>query len=343
MTKSYERALVIGDGGWGTAIALLLVENGVKTTLWSAFPEQTADLKRDRENKRFLPGVELPKELALTADPFAAADGADVAISVVPTQFVHAVAERFEDALMGDVPVVSATKGIEIETFRTPSEILADVLGERPLAVLSGPSHAEEVARGLPASVAVASPDEHLARGVQQALSGERFRVYTHGDPKGAELAGALKNVIAIAAGISDGLELGDNAKAALLTRGIVEMARFGKAHGAHPETFFGLAGIGDLMTTCYSRHSRNRGVGEAIGRGKRLEDVLNDMKMVAEGVWTTKALFGPESEARGIPMPIAEQLHAVLFENKPPMNAVTELMQREPIAEMDGLLSDFA
>ena len=340
MTKKYERAVVIGDGGWGTTIALLLADNGVATTLWSAFPEQIDQLKRDRENKRYLPGVSLPENLALSADPFEAANGAEIAFSVVPTQFVASVAERFEDALLGDAPIVSATKGIEIETFRTPCEILADVLGDRPLAVLSGPSHAEEVARGLPASVVIASSDAELARSAQTALSGERFRVYTHSDPKGAELGGALKNVIAIAAGIADGLELGDNAKAALVTRGIVEMARFGKGHGAQPATFFGLAGIGDLATTCYSKHSRNRGVGEQIGRGKTLEEVLTEMKMVAEGVWTTKALFGPESEARAIPMPIAEQVHAVLFEGKDPMSAVTELMNREPIAEMEGLLS---
>jgi glycerol-3-phosphate dehydrogenase (NAD(P)+) len=340
MTKAYESAVVIGDGGWGTTLALLLAGNGIRTTLWSAFPEQVEELRRDRENKRYLPGIPLPEELAVSADPFEAGRDVDVALSVVPTQFLRGVAERFEDALAGDTPVVSATKGIEIETFRTPMEILREVLGDRPLGVITGPSHAEEVARGLPATVVAASPDAKLATSVQEALSSERFRVYTHADPKGAELGGALKNVIAIAAGIADGLELGDNAKAALITRGIVEMARFGQAHGARPETFFGLAGLGDLATTCYSRHSRNRHVGEEIGRGKRLEAILKEMEMVAEGVWTTQALFGPESEARGIPMPIAEQVHAVLFQGKHPKKGVTELMQREPSGEMDGLVS---
>jgi glycerol-3-phosphate dehydrogenase (NAD(P)+) len=233
---------------------------------------------------------------------------------------------------------VSATKGIEIETFKTPVAILAEVLGERPLAVLSGPSHAEEVAQGLPASVVCASRDTALAERVRDALTGDAFRIYSSADPVGVQLAGALKNVIAIAAGISDGLGLGDNAKAALLTRGMVEMARFGRACGADAETFFGLAGFGDLVTTCCSQHSRNRRVGEEIGRGKSLKDVLAEMKMVAEGVWTTKALFGPEAEGRSVEMPIAEQVHAVLFDGKDPRAAVLDLMRRAPAAEMEGL-----
>jgi len=336
--RPFEQVVVIGDGGWGTTLAILLVKNGVRTALWSAFPEHVEELKRLRENRRYLPGIKIPEQLVISADPFEVALDADLAVSVVPTQFLRRVAETFEDALGGHVPVVSATKGIEIETFKTPSGILSEVLGQRPIAVLSGPSHAEEVAIGLPASVVVASSDEQLARDAQATLSSDTFRIYTHRDPKGAELAGALKNVIALAAGISDGLELGDNAKAALITRGIVEMARFGQAHGARPDTFFGLAGIGDLATTCYSRHSRNRHVGEQIGRGKKLEQILSEMQMVAEGVWTTRALFGPESEARGIPMPIAEQVHAVLFENRDPRRAVSELMTRELAGEMDRL-----
>jgi glycerol-3-phosphate dehydrogenase (NAD(P)+) len=205
--------------------------------------------------------------------------------------------------------------------------------------VLSGPSHAEEVARHLPASVVAASEDAELAVRVQDAFTSDSFRVYAHDDPIGAELGGALKNVVAIAAGISDGLELGDNAKAALLTRGMMEMARFGRWRGARAETFFGLAGFGDLVTTCCSRHSRNRSVGERIGRGETLEAVLRDMKMVAEGVWTTKALFGPESEGRDVELPIAEQVHAVLFEGKSPRTAVADLMRRAPSRELEGIV----
>ena len=330
-----KRALVIGDGGWGTALAMLLVRRGVDTTLWSNLPSHVEELSARRENKRYLPGVALPAELKITADLYSAAEGVEFVISAVPTQFLRPVAERFEDALPGSVPIVSASKGLEVETLRRPSEILDEVLGTRPIAVLSGPSHAEEVARMKPASVVVASTDADFARVVQETLSSESFRVYTSDDPIGVEFGGALKNVIAIAAGISDGLELGDNAKAALLTRGMIEIARIGQTRGAQFETFFGLAGIGDLVTTCCSRHSRNRAVGEAIGRGETLESVLRRMNAVAEGVWTTKALFGPEAELGGVSMPIATEVHAILFEHKDPREAVLDLMRREPVPEM--------
>ena len=336
--ETIQRALVLGDGSWGTTLAMLLARQGHPTVLWSAFPEQTEELRKRRRNERFLPGVDLPDNLEFHADPFAAADGVDLVISVVPTQYIREVARRFEDALPGTLPLVTASKGLEVETFRTPSQILKAVLGERTVCVLTGPSHAEEVANGLPASIVAGCEDEVFAVRVQRALTSELFRVYTHGDAVGAELAGALKNVIALAAGICDGLELGDNAKAALLSRGMVEMARFGQSLGASPETFFGLAGFGDLVTTCCSKHSRNRAVGEAIGRGQTLEEVLAGMTMVAEGVWTTKALFGPEARGEEIAMPIAEQVHAVLFENKDPREAVLDLMRREPTGEMDGL-----
>jgi glycerol-3-phosphate dehydrogenase (NAD(P)+) len=334
--KPAERAVVIGDGGWGTALSLLLVRQGIPTTLWSFDPERSEELRRTRANARFLPGVALPPELEFSADPFRACEEVDFALSVVPAQYLRGVAERFEDALPGKVPIVSATKGLEMETLKRPTEILRDVLGERPLCVLTGPSHAEEVAVGLPATVVAASEDEDFARTVQASLTSDAFRVYTNEDPLGAELGGALKNVIAVAAGISDGLGLGDNAKAALLTRGMFEMARYGMKQNARAATFFGLAGIGDLVATCCSRHSRNRAVGEAIGRGERLQEILGRMSAVAEGVWTTKALFGPEAELGGIEMPIAAEVHAVLFEGKSPREAVLDLMRREPISEME-------
>ncbi len=333
-----EKALVIGDGSWGTTLALVLAKNGIETVLWSAFPEQAEQIQGARCNERFLPGVPFPDTLSVDADPFRAAQGAQMAVSVVPTQYIRSVAARFEDALPGDLPLVTASKGLEIETFQTPGQILSQVLGERSIGVLTGPSHAEEVARGLPASLVVGCENPGHAGIVQEAFSCSTFRVYTHSDAYGAELAGALKNVIALAAGMCDGLELGDNAKSALMTRGIVEMARFGQSRGAQASTFFGLAGIGDLITTCTSKHSRNRGVGERLGRGQTLEQILEEMDMVAEGVWTTKALFGPESALGAIPMPIAEQVHAVLFEGKAPREVVEDLMSREPAAEMDGL-----
>ncbi len=337
MSSPVSKAVVIGDGGWGTTLAITLVESGVRTALFSAFPEQAAQMRESRENARYLPGIALPPELEITADAFTACEDVDLAVSVVPTQFLRSVARRFEDALAGSVPIVSATKGLEIETFSRPSEILVQELGRRPICVVSGPSHAEEVARKLPASVVAASASLELAERVQAAFSCKSLRVYTSDDIVGVEFAGALKNVIAVAAGISDGLGLGDNAKAALLTRGMVEMARFGVVHGAKRETFFGLAGFGDLVTTCCSKHSRNRAVGERIGRGETLAQVLEDMKMVAEGVWTTKALFGPESEAREVSMPIADQVHAILFEGKSPYEGVVDLMTRAPAREMEG------
>jgi len=333
-----KHALVIGDGGWGTTLAIILARNGIPVTLWANFPEHARELAQTRVNQRFLPGVAIPPQVSFSADPSTAAEHVDFVVSAVPTQYLRGVAERFEDALGGDVPVVSATKGIEIETFKTPSQILDEVLGRRPICVLTGPSHAEEAARGKPCSVVAASLDASFAARVQSAFRSNTFRVYTHGDPLGAELAAALKNVIAIAAGISDGLDLGDNAKAALLTRGIVEIARFGVSRGAQSGTFFGLAGIGDLVTTCCSRHSRNRAVGEAIGRGETLEQVLASTRTVAEGVFTAKALFGPEADLGEISMPICEQVHAVLFDGKDPQEAVFDLMNRAPVDEMHGL-----
>jgi glycerol-3-phosphate dehydrogenase (NAD(P)+) len=337
--ENLRRAVVLGDGSWGTALALLLARKGIEVSVWCNQRAHADEFNAARENRRYLPGVALPANLRFHADAHAAAAGAQLAVSAVPTQYLRTAAARFEDALAGNVPIVSASKGLEIETLARPTEILASVLGPHPLAVLSGPSHAEEVAVGKPATVVAASADLAVAQRTQAAFNGESFRVYTSDDLLGVELGGALKNVIAIAAGISDGLGLGDNAKAALITRGMVEMARVGVARGARKETFFGLAGIGDLVTTCCSRHSRNRAVGEAIGRGETLESVLARMKMVAEGVWTTKALFGPESELSGVSMPIAAEVHAVLFERKDPRTAVADLMRREPAPEMKGLV----
>lgn len=343
MAETPTKKLVIGDGSWGTALALILARNGHPTVLWSRRPERAAQLAEERTNEAYLPGVPFPDNLTVSADPFAAAEGAGFAVSVVPTQFLRDVARRFEDALSGETPLVTASKGLEIETFRTPSQVLQRSLGQRPICVLTGPSHAEEVARGLPASLVAGCEDVAFGKEVQEAFSSDSFRVYAHADARGAELAAALKNVIALAAGICDGLEMGDNAKSALITRGVVEMARFGRAQGTDPSTFFGLAGIGDLMTTCFSRHSRNRAVGEKIGQGHTLQEILEEMRMVAEGVWTTKALFGPEAELQGVDMPIAQQVHACLFEGKDPRAAATDLMTRSLGGEMTGILEGLA
>ncbi|MBI1853002.1 MAG: NAD(P)-dependent glycerol-3-phosphate dehydrogenase [Planctomycetes bacterium] len=330
-----KRIAVIGDGGWGTALALLLDAKGHRVRIWGAFPEYLSDMRRRRENVKFLKGVALSPSIELIPDPADAVADADLVVSAVPTRFLRNVLVRFEPILDAGVPIVSVTKGIEEGTLRRPSQIIHEVLGRRPVAVLSGPSHAEEVARGLPASVVVASSDESIALAAQQAFMADRFRVYTHDDLVGIELGGALKNVIALAAGICDGLGFGDNAKAALLTRGIVEIARLGAALGARKGTFHGLSGMGDLITTCISPHGRNRSVGIAIGRGQSLEGILAGMEMVAEGVFTTRAAR-TLSKRYGVEMPITEEVYRVLFKRKSPARAVRDLMKRGRKPESD-------
>jgi glycerol-3-phosphate dehydrogenase (NAD(P)+) len=324
---------VVGDGGWGTALALLLHRRGVEVRLWSREPDYVEEMRRTRANPRYLPGVELPEGLRVTADAREAFEGARLVVSAVPAQHLRATWTSLAPSLPRRAPLVSVTKGIEISTLLRPTQVLAQVAGRRPLAVLSGPSHAEEVSRAMPAAVVAASRSPVLARRVQDLFSTDRFRVYRLADVTGVEFAGAAKNVVAIAAGICDGLGLGDNAKAALITRGAVEIARAGRALGARQATFHGLAGIGDLIVTCQSRHGRNRAVGERIGKGERLEDILKSTRTVAEGVPTTRALVGLTGRL-GVEMPIAAEIHRVLFEGKDPRKAVSDLMLRAPKAE---------
>jgi glycerol-3-phosphate dehydrogenase (NAD(P)+) len=325
---------VLGDGAWGTAVALHLARTpDHRVVLWSAREENGRILRERRENVRLLPGVPIPESVSLTTDIGQAIGGADLWVAAIPTAYLRSTLTRVAPALRGDKPVISLAKGLENETFLRPTEILRQVLGVRHVAVLSGPSHAEEVSRGHPTSLVAASADLELARWIQQCFTTERFRVYTNLDVVGVELAGALKNVVGIAAGISDGLGFGDNAKAALLTRGLVEMARFGVALGAEHQTFFGLAGLGDLITTCVSRHGRNHHVGERLGGGERLSDILASMSMVAEGVYTTRSVHD-KTEKMGIPMPITAEAYRVLYENKDPLAAVNDLMLRELTSE---------
>lgn len=329
------RFAVLGDGAWGTAIALLLAQDaGHRVTLWSAREENGRLLQARRENVTYLPGVPLPPSIELTSNLADAVRDADLWIAAIPTVYLRSTLAPVAGLLTAPQPVLSLAKGVENRTFLRPSEILRELLGPRSVAVLSGPSHAEEVSRGLPTSVVVASEDAELAKDVQQDFGTERFRVYTNRDAIGVELGGALKNVIGVAAGISDGLSFGDNTKSALLTRGLAEMARFGVALGAARETFFGLAGIGDLITTCVSRHGRNRHVGERLGKGEKWGDIQRTMKMVAEGVWTTRSVHD-QAEKLGIEMPIAREVYRVLYEDKDPRTAVTDLMMREPKDEI--------
>ena len=324
---------ILGDGAWGTAIALLLSARGHRVSLWSAREENGRLLQETRENVHLLPGVAIPAEIDLTLDIAHAARDADVLVAAIPTVYLRDTLRRIAPALAASQPVISLAKGIENETFQRPSEIVEQVLGPRPVAVLSGPSHAEEVSRGLPTTVVAASSDWDLARRVQDAFNGDRFRVYTNQDVVGVELGGALKNVIGIAAGISDGLGFGDNSKSALLTRGLVEIARFGVALGAEHQTFVGLAGLGDLITTCVSRHGRNRRVGERLARGESLDAILSGTRMVAEGVYTARSVYDKASRM-GIDMPITSEVYRMLYEAKPPAAAVRDLMLREPRSE---------
>ena len=315
----------------GTALAVVAAEDkSARVSLWMRNSQYAADTVEHRENRRHLAGVKIPERISITADIAQAMTACDLIILAVPTQFVRAVLQELAPHIPAGIPVVSAVKGVELSTFCRPSQILVESIGPRDVAVLGGPSHAEEFGRRLPCSVVAASSNPDFAKTVQQRLNTPRFRVYTSLDILGVELAGAIKNVIGIAAGICDGLGYGDNAKSALVTRGGVEIARFGVACGALPTTFSGLAGIGDLVTTCFSRHGRNRMVGERLGHGESLSEILAGMTSVAEGVATTQSLYAL-SLAQGIDMPIVKEVHAVLFAGKSPAEATNSLMQRPP------------
>ncbi|MBX3397875.1 MAG: NAD(P)-dependent glycerol-3-phosphate dehydrogenase [Gemmataceae bacterium] len=321
------RFAVLGSGGWGTAMAVHLAKLGHPVTLWAARPEWAAELAETRENARLLPGVRIPDTVAIEHDPVRAVADADLWAIAIPTAFLRKALTPFPSLCTDSVRLLSLAKGIENGTFLRPTQIFEELFGPRTTGVLSGPSHAEEMARGLPTSVVAASRDPDFALEIQAAFGSDRFRVYTNRDVVGVELAGALKNVLGIAAGICDGLGFGDNAKAALLARGLVEMTRFGVAAGADAATFVGLAGAGDLIATCFSRHGRNRRVGERLGKGESLADILAG-PMVAEGVWTARSV-AEWAKARGIETPIMTAVHQVLHEGKPPLAAVRDLMTR--------------
>ena len=332
-----ERIAVVGAGAWGTALANLLARKQHDVTLWAWEEDVAAAIAERRENTRYLPGIALHAELGATTNLSEAVDGARFIISVSPAQHVRRVMTAVAQAIGADASVVSASKGIELGTLETMAGILADVLPEGPrsrLAFLSGPSFAVEVARGLATAVTVASANAETAQSTQELFQTPYFRVYTTTDVTGVELGGALKNVIALAAGMAVGLGLGHNATAALITRGLAEIARLGVAMGANPLTLSGLAGMGDLILTCTGDLSRNRHVGVELGRGRRLADILADMTHVAEGVDTTRAVR-ELSIREGIEMPIVNEVHAVLFEDRTAREALENLMLREPKPEI--------
>lgn len=317
---------VLGDGGWGSTIAILLANKGYSVTLWGAFPEYIETLKKKHLNEKFLPGINIPSAVRFTADISDIPEDAIVALAI-PSKYLRKTLTPLK-AKIKNKNIISLIKGIELETLKRPSEIIKELLPSSEIAVLSGPTISFEVARNLPATLVAASENEAFTRKVQDVFNTENFRVYTSRDLTGVELGGALKNIIAIAAGISDGMGFGVNTKAALLTRGLVEITRLGVKMGGERETFFGLSGLGDLATTCISTHSRNRWFGEEIGKGKKLENILKGRGMAVEGVTTTKAAY-ELSKKFGVEMPITEKIYEVLYNNMPPKHAVKELMAR--------------
>jgi len=325
-----ENITIIGDGAMGTICSVMLAENGNRVRMWSAFPAQAEELNRLRENRRFLPGVELPDGIEITGDDETVFAGTDLVISAVPSQFVRPVWQRLAKPFDETIPVCSVAKGIENDTLMRPTEVLAEVLAPKRVkaAVLSGPSIAPEIAEKLPATVTVASEDRALAERIQHLISRPYFRVYTSEDITGVELAGAVKNVIAIAAGILDGMELGCNAKSALLARGLVEISRLGAAAGAREETFAGLSGMGDLVTTCISPVGRNRSFGESVGRGTSVREAMESTESVVEGIATTRSVVDLAGKL-GVDMPITGAIFQVLFEDKSPNEAIADLMNR--------------
>ncbi len=330
------RVVVVGAGSWGTALASVLARNAHDVVLWARELDVVEQINRAHENQRFLPGVPLPEGVRASSDLAESVARADVIVNVVPSQFAGSVMAEAAPHVRAGAQVVSATKGIETSTLRRMDEVLRDVLGPERMAgftVLSGPSFALEVAHGAPTAVVAASADRAAAERVQRLFQNGFFRVYTNPDVVGVELGGALKNVIAIAAGMSAGLGFGHNTLAALITRGLAEMTRLGVAMGARASTFAGLAGMGDLVLTCTGELSRNRSVGVRLGQGESLASILGDMSAVAEGVKTAQAAHGL-AEREGVEMPITAEVRAILVEGRDPKEALSNLMQRDPKPE---------
>jgi glycerol-3-phosphate dehydrogenase (NAD(P)+) len=331
------RIAVLGAGSWGTTLAILLADNSHSVTLWSYREADVEVMRSTHENPDFLPGIPIPPAVVVTHDFEEALRKAEMVIGAVPSQYLRNVLSQARQHISPEVTIVNVAKGVENGTLMTMSEMISDVLpGHDPskIATLSGPSHAEEVSRRIPTTVVVASSEIETARHVQRTFMMPYFRVYASNDIKGVEIGGSLKNVIAIAAGIIDGAQLGDNTKAAVMTRGIAEVARVGVALGAHVRTFSGLSGIGDLMVTCMSRHSRNRYIGVEIGKGKKLPEILAGMVMVAEGIATTQSAHDLARRVN-VETPIVDQVHKILFEGKDPLKACHDLMTRDPKGEL--------
>lgn len=320
---------VIGAGSWGTALALLLYKNGHKVTIWSIMEDEIAMLQKEHEHKEKLPGVKLPEDMQFTTDLQSAVKGRDVLVLAVPSPFTRSTSHSMAAYVEEGQKIVNVAKGIEEHSLLTLSQIIEEEIPQAEVAVLSGPSHAEEVGRGIPTTIVVGAEKKETAEYLQNIFMNEVFRVYISPDVLGIELGAALKNVVALAAGIADGLGYGDNTKAALITRGIAEIARLGTAMGGRAETFSGLTGIGDLIVTCASMHSRNRRAGILIGKGYTMDAAMKEVNMVVEGVYSAKAAM-ELAEKYKVQIPIIEQVNRILFEGKPADEAVKNLMLRD-------------
>ncbi len=326
---------VLGAGGWGTALAVLLEEGGHTVTLWEFFADYAEVLDKKRENIKYLKGVKIPAKIRITSDLNAAVEASEYIVLAQPSHFMRALLLRIKKINYRKKTFISVTKGIEQKTLMTMSQVIKDVLGRVKVAVLSGPSHAEEVGRKVPTTVVVASRDRKLSETIRGIFFSKYFRTYSRQDILGVELGGSVKNVIAIAAGILDGMNMGDNTKAALITRGLAEMRRLGVAMGASAETFNGLSGVGDLIVTCASKHSRNRFVGEQLGLGKKIDGILGGMVMVAEGVKTTLSVYNLAKKYK-VDMPICREVYEAIYRGKSPHDSVRDLMTRPAKSEQE-------
>lgn len=329
---------VIGSGGWGIALTILLHKNGHDLTIWSFDKKEAEELKKTRQNKTKLPNILLPEDIKVTDDLREAVDNKDILILAVPSKAIRSVSKSLKNIIKDNQIIVNVAKGLEEDTLETMTDIIEEELKDKnpKVAVLSGPSHAEEVGRGIPTTCVVSAHNKELTLYLQNIFMNPSFRVYTSPDMLGVEIGGALKNVIALAAGIADGLNYGDNTKAALITRGIKEIASLGVAMGGEQSTFYGLTGLGDLIVTCASMHSRNRRAGILLGQGKTLDEAIKEVNMVVEGVYSAKSAL-MAAKKYNVEIPIIEQVNAVLFENKNAAEAVNELMIRDKKLEIQS------
>jgi glycerol-3-phosphate dehydrogenase (NAD(P)+) len=330
-----NKIMVLGGGSWGTALASLLAKNKEEVFFWVRNKEQFKSIKETRENKKYLPNIKIPDSVKVVNSYREAIDICNIVVLAIPSQNIRGLLVELKDYLSNSTLVVNVSKGIEQKTLKTISEVCKEIIPNNPYIVLSGPSHAEEVGKDLPTTVVAASENKNYAKKIQEIFTSNTFRVYTNEDVKGVELGGSLKNVIAIASGISDGLGYGDNTKAALMNRGIIEISRLADKLGADKMTFLGLAGIGDLIVTCTSMHSRNRRAGILIGKGKSVEEAIKEVGMVVEGIYTTEAAFKLAKE-NNVEMPIVEELYKIIYEGKKAKESVDSLMTRDKKDELN-------